>query len=137
MAGIILDTGPLYAMLDRRDKHHLWAINQLADLRRPLLTCDAVLSETFYLISDDARASQQLGTYLRNKAIVSEFDSKTNLSHVLDLMETYRNVPMSFADACLVCMVENNPSSSLFTLDRDFAIYRQQKRRVIPLLAPF
>ena len=39
--------------------------------------------------------------------------------NLVDLMETYRNVPMSFADACLVCMV----------------VYRQQRRRVIPLLA--
>ncbi len=44
---------------------------------------------------------------------------------------------MSFADACLVCMIEQNPGSALFTLDRDFRVYRQQRRRVIPLIAPF
>jgi predicted nucleic acid-binding protein len=52
-------------------------------------------------------------------------------------METYRNVPMSFADACLVCMVEDEPGAAVFTLDRDFTIYRQHRRRVIPLIAPF
>lgn len=52
-------------------------------------------------------------------------------------METYKNVPMSFADACLVCMVEQSPDSEVFTLDRDFTIYRQQRRRLIPLIAPF
>jgi predicted nucleic acid-binding protein len=52
-------------------------------------------------------------------------------------MEIYRNVPMSFADACLVCLVENHPGSTLFTLDRDFTIYRQFKRRLITLIAPF
>lgn len=137
MAKMILDTGPLYAMLDRRDEYHSWSIQHLAGLRGPLLTCDAVLTESFFLISEDARASQQLGTFLKNKAIVSEFDSKSSLPRILDLMETYRNVPMSFADACLVCMVEAHPGSTLFTLDRDFAIYRQQRRRLIPLLAPF
>jgi predicted nucleic acid-binding protein len=51
-------------------------------------------------------------------------------------MERYHDLPMSFADACLVCMVENNPGSTVFTLDRDFSIYRQQRRRVIPLITP-
>ena len=69
--------------------------------------------------------------------IVSDFESKPQMPHILDLMETYRNVPMSFADACLVCMIENNSGSTLFTLDRDFTVYRQQRRRLIPLIAPF
>jgi hypothetical protein len=44
---------------------------------------------------------------------------------------------MSYADACLVCMVEARPRARVFTLDTDFRIYRQRNRRVIPLIAPF
>ena len=137
MAGVILDAGPLYAMLDRRDKYHSWALERLTGLRGPLLTCDAVLTEAFFLLAENARAGRQLGVYLREKLIISHFDSTSNLPQILDLMETYRNIPMSFADACLVRMVEQNPGSAVFTLDRDFSVYRQQRRRVIPLIAPF
>ena len=59
------------------------------------------------------------------------------VGQALDLMDTYSNVPMSYADACLVCMVEARPRSRVFTLDADFRIYRQRNRRVIPLIAPF
>ena len=51
-------------------------------------------------------------------------------------MRRYRNVPMSFADACLVRLVELTENGSILTLDSDFRIYRQSNRRVIPLLMP-
>ena len=51
-------------------------------------------------------------------------------------MRRYRNVPMSFADACLVALVNRTENGSVLTLDSDFRIYRQANRRVIPLLIP-
>ena len=51
-------------------------------------------------------------------------------------MQRYGNVPMSFADACLVCMAEELPSSRVFTLDSDFQVYRRHARQMIPLLMP-
>ncbi len=94
------------------------------------------MTETFFLLKDN-RACKQLGTFLLEERIISAFDTQPNIARVLDLMEVSRNVPMSFADACLVCMVEDNPGSIVFTLDRDFTIYRQPRRQVIPLIAPF
>ena len=52
------------------------------------------------------------------------------------LIRRYRDVPMSFADACLVRIVECTDNASIMTLDSDFRIYRQAGRRVIPLLIP-
>jgi predicted nucleic acid-binding protein len=137
MAAVVLDAGPLVAMLDRREKFHSWATKQTMGLSEPLLTCDAVLTEAFFLVSRAETACAHLRDYLRKGLIVSNFSAAPHLETILHLMERYSNVPMSFADACLVCMVENNPGSTLFTLDRDFAIYRQQRRRLIPLIAPF
>ncbi len=137
MAQVIVDTGPLVALLDSGEEDHLWAVEQSTKLPQPIFTCDAVLTETFFLISRNQTSGRHLRNLLRNSKIISSFVSNEFLPRILDLMETYRNVPMSFADACLVCMVENNPGSVLFTLDRDFTVYRQQRRRLIPLIAPF
>jgi hypothetical protein len=126
MAAVVLDAGPLVAMLDRREKFHSWATKQTMGLSEPL-----------FLVSRAETACAHLRDYLRKGLIVSNFSAAPHLETILHLMERYSNVPMSFADACLVCMVENNPGSTLFTLDRDFAIYRQQRRRLIPLIAPF
>jgi predicted nucleic acid-binding protein len=137
VAKIILDTGPLVALLDKREDFHHWTIAQLPELRGPLVTCEAVLTEAFFLISAEPNPNRQLHTLLQNGVIIGDFSFPRQLLRVLHLMQTYRKVPMSLADACLVCMVENNPASTLFTLDRDFTVYRQQRRRLIPLLAPF
>ena len=48
----------------------------------------------------------------------------------------YANVPMSFADACLVRMTELYPNSAVLTLDSDFRIYRKNKNQVIPVIIP-
>jgi len=137
MAQVIVDAGPLVALLDAGEGDHLWAVEQSAKLPQPIITCDAALTETFFLVSRNQTASRHLRNFLRNGKIISDFASHQFLARILELMEIYRDAPMSFADACLVCMVENNPGSALFTLDRRFTIYRQQRRRLIPLIAPF
>ena len=135
--GTLIDTGPLYALLDRRDQNHRWACSILPTLRPPVLTCDAVLSKTFFLLEEDLGPSRQLQAYLEKGVIVSSFASQPFIPQILDLMERYRNVPMAFADACLVCMIEQGQGNAIFTTDKDFRIYRQHKRRLIPLMAPF
>ncbi len=64
------------------------------------------------------------------------FDATADATAVGRLMRRYADVPMSFADACLVRIVESTEHASVMTLDSDFHIYRQHGRRVIPLLAP-
>jgi hypothetical protein len=51
-------------------------------------------------------------------------------------MERYANVPISLADGCLVRMSELVSAGLIFTLDRDFQIYRRHKRQRIPLVMP-
>ena len=54
----------------------------------------------------------------------------------MQLMRTYRNVPMSLADACLVRMAELHRDVPVFTLDQDFRVYRKNRREVIPTIMP-
>ena len=66
-----------------------------------------------------------------------DFDFDGEWRSVGKLLEVYSNLPMSLADACLVRMSELHAKSVVFTLDRDFLIYRKNRRIKIPLLAPF
>ncbi len=136
MAAIIIDSGPLVALIDEAEQHHAWSKASLTLIQSPLLTCEAVLSEACFLLASVHRAYSHLGALIERGLIIPVSIEGFHLQ-IFDLMEKYHSVPMSFADACLVCMVENNPGSTLFTLDRDFSFYRQQRRRIIPLLAPF
>jgi len=137
MGRIIIDAGPLVALLDEGDQFHGWAKAAISSLPPSFSTCDAVLSESCYLLSENSAGMEKLHGLVEKKIINSDFASLAELPAVFDLMNRYDNIPMSFADACLVRMVEQNPSSTLLTIDRDFLTYRQQRRRLIPLIAPF
>jgi predicted nucleic acid-binding protein len=135
-ASVIVDTGPIVALLDADDQQHAWVKAQFARLRPPLLTCEAVLTESSFLIArggGDASAA----VLLVERGVLSVaqlFD--TEAASITRLIRRYENVPMSLADASLVRLIELTSQATLFTLDSDFAIYRQKGRRLIPLLAP-
>ena len=135
---VLVDAGPIAALLDRRDTHHDWAKQQLAHLHQPLLTCEGVVSEVFFLLARVRGGPSTFAELLRHALIRvdSEFSYCEHLTEILDNVERYKNVPMSFADACLVRMTEIERDSLVFTTDRDFLTYRRNRRERIPLIAP-
>lgn len=135
-ASVVVDTGPIVAFLDADDQYHGWAIAQFARLRPPLLTCEAVLTETCFLVGrgggDESGVIELVDRGVLS--VVQLFDAEA--APIARLMRRYEKVPMSLADACLVRLIELTSQATLFTVDSDFKIYRQKGRRVIPLLAP-
>ena len=168
---VLVDSGPLVALLDRRDIHHEWVQRELANLHQPLVTCEAVLSEVFFLVSrirgasgsasgaepparsesatlrgvaltgrrPARRGTSALIALMRDRLIstTADFSYDKNSAEILRHLERYSNVPMSFADACLVRMCEIDHDSIVFTTDRDFLTYRRNRRQPIPLISPF
>ena len=133
-ATVFVDAGFLAAFLVARDSNHAWAVAQPRRFPPPWHTCDAVLSETLHLIGQ--HAFTPLSSLIRGGAVVSSFRFADSTNEVLALMERYADVPMSFADACLVRMTETAPDPSLLTTDTDFRIYRRHGRKTIPCVLP-
>jgi predicted nucleic acid-binding protein len=100
----------------------------------PWLTCDAALTEAFYLLGE--RGAPQLTALLRRGALKLAFNLSDELETVLALMEKYGDVPMSLADACLVRMSERISEPMVVTTDHDFRIYRRNGRQIVPCLTP-
>jgi predicted nucleic acid-binding protein len=134
---ILLDTGPLVAALDNGDEWHAWAVGKMKELRGPVWTCGAVLSEATFLVGQYRPALVRISTLLRGGAIRAAEEGIDVWRHAAALMERYTNVPMSFADACLVAMAERAPVTKIFTLDRDFLIYRRSDGQPLSLISPF
>jgi len=133
---IILDTGPLVALLNRRDRYHAWAAEQWSRITPPLLTCEAVLAETCHLIQP-FRGNQAAVLDLVHCGVVSiEFRLASEMKAVSRLLDKYRDVPMSLADGCLVRMAGLHNQSTILTLDSDFKLYRKNGRQTIPVLSP-
>lgn len=131
---VIVDTGVIVALLDQREPMHAQVTQKLAEIVPPLLTCEAVISEAAFLLQRANRGQEGLLMLLRQGQLEVRFSLSTELLAVLDLMERYRSVPASLADAELVRMAELYPSSSVFTLDSDFQIYRKNRDVPIPLV---
>ena len=102
----------------------------------PLLTCDAALSEAFFLLQQTHSGSEQLLALLERGIVVPDFDLAAELPTIAHLLRRYQNVPMSLADACLVRMAERERDAFVFTLDSDFKVYRRNGRQTIPLIFP-
>jgi uncharacterized protein len=136
---VLVDTGPIAALLDRRDTHHEWAKQQVAQLHHSVVTCEAVVSEAFFLLAPVRGGISTLADLLRHQLVRvdPDFAFCDHSREILDSMERYKNVPMSFADACLVRMTEIERDSLVFTTDRDFLTYRRNRRESIPLISPF
>lgn len=131
---VIVDTGPLVAFLNNRDRHHDWAMAQFAEIQPPLLTCEAVVSEACFLLRGWPPGARSILELLERRVLQISFSLADQLPHVCRLMKKYEDIPSSLADACLVRMSELYDSSPIFTLDADFRVYRKHKRTTIPLL---
>jgi predicted nucleic acid-binding protein len=133
---VVLDTGPLVALLNARDRDHEWSVAQWADIEPPLLTCESVVSEACYLLAETRSGGAGVLEMVARGALDTSFRLADHVRQVRALMKKYADQPMSVADACLVRMAEVHGQSAVLTLDRDFAVYRKHGRQVIPLLTP-
>jgi len=131
---VLVDAGFVVALLSSRDAHHQWAMTQAPALPPPWSTCEAVLSEAFHLLG--ARGTHSLGMLLRRRALFVAFEIRENLEPVLRLIEKYRDVPMSLADACLVRLSETLADPVILTTEKDFRIYRRHSRQTVPCMTP-
>lgn len=133
---VLIDTGPLVAALRRRDKHHKWARAHFEAATEPFVSCEAVISESLYLLERARDGKEALCGLLERGIIVVRYSFEDELTETLRLIRRDHDTPMSFADACLVRMVEKSDNTVVFTTDHDFRTYRKNGRQVIPLIMP-
>jgi predicted nucleic acid-binding protein len=133
----LLDTGPIVAFLNRRDRHHRWAVETLATVRAPLLTCEAVLSEAAYLLRRLTGGPGKALELVTRGVVSPSFRLEAEAPAVKKLLGRYGDVPMDLADACLVRMTELHGDCVLITIDSEFRdVYRRHGRQAIPTLRP-
>ena len=133
---VLLDTGPLVAFLNKRDRYHTWVITQFAAMSPPFFTCEAVVSESCFLLRHFENGASNVFRLFERELIAIPFHLKDELHAIRKLLDKYKDIPMSVADGCLVRMAEQISDSVVFTLDRDFKIYRKSRRKVIPIIIP-
>lgn len=130
MRKLLLDTGPLVALLDRSEATHNACVAFLKTFHGQLLTTEPVITEAMYLLSDSVAFQRTCIDFLVAGQVQIVPASYANLQRVIALMETYHDIPMDFADGTLVAIAEALHLSEVFTLDRrGFATYRFRKTK--------
>lgn len=139
-ADALIDTGAILALLDRTDRWHRVCVDTFQQLRLPLVTSEAVLTELFHLVGDTRREVETAWEFLRSGAIRLAIIEDSELPEVQSLMSRYWDRPMDFADATLVYLARREGLSTAFTVDQaDFNTYRIEGRkrfRVLPATGP-
>jgi len=134
---VLVDAGPIVAILDRADPDHAACVAALAKLRDPLITVWPAFTEAMYLLRQSWPAQKALWSRLETEALGLAPLDETDAPRMRELMEKYRDTPMDLADAALVRVAERDSLIHIFTLDRrHFEIYRPGRRRrfsIVPL----
>ena len=121
------------AVANQRDQYHDWAVHLLDGLQTPLLTCEAVLSETAFHLKSSRTTLLMVASGLVRIAMSSE----DQWSDLLRLSEQFDDQQPDLADLCVIRLSEIYSSHKVLTVDRaDFRVYRRNNRDLIPLVCP-
>lgn len=125
---IVLDTGPLVALFDKKDPFHIPASAWLRTIQEPILTTVPVLTETFYMLTPRSKGALGLCDFIMQGGLIVEFLDFERMRRIFELMDTYSDHPMDLADASLIAAAESHATFKICTIDRkDFAAYRIKK----------
>ena len=135
MRGVLVDAGPLVALLDRRDVHHGSCVAALKALHDPLVTVWPAFTEAMYLLASSWPGQKALWSRVETGALTLAPLDESDATRMRELMEKYRDLPMDLADAALVRTAEREDLTRIFTIDRrHFSIYRPGRRRRFSIL---
>jgi hypothetical protein len=125
---VLVDTGPLVAVLDRSDPDHASCVDTLQSIEERLVTVWPVITEAMYLLRTFQTAQDALLEMVDSNVVEVLTFETGDISRIRELIRKYRDLPMDFADAALVRVAEREKISRIFTLDRrDFQVYRPSR----------
>jgi len=139
VASALLDTGAVVALINRGDKHHASAARWFSEFRGTLLTTDAVIAETAYVLAD--RVAHQLAALewfeRMSRGGLLRVESVSDHGKIGGIIERYQDLPCDYADATLIALADQTGIVGVATIDqRDFSVYRAKGKRSFLNLIP-
>ncbi|PYU53173.1 MAG: PIN domain nuclease [Acidobacteria bacterium] len=132
---ILVDAGPLVALVNADDQYHSRCIAALETFREPMGTVWPPLTEAMYFLGNLPKAQEALWEMLERGGLVLLPLDAADAPRIRELMRKYANRPMDLADAALLRVAEREGIRKIFTVDRrDFSVYRLHGRTRATLL---
>lgn len=134
-ANVLLDTGPIVALLHGKDVHHRRCRSFLEGFKGEFVTTEPVLTEAMALLSQVRAGPRAVLDFFLKRGAALIPQSPQSLERARELVEKYADIPMDFADATLVVLAEELGTGEIFTLDhRGFGVYRWGRSRNFRIL---
>ena len=124
MHKILIDSGPMIALFDGSDKYHQLSVEFIKKNTAVLITTLASITETLHLLGFSRLAQADFLEWVYAGAIEIEEIQGRDCYEIQQMMLKYADLPMDFADACLVFLADKFKINQVATIDRDFDIYR-------------
>ena len=135
MRKVLVDTGPIVAILSRRDQHHQVCVEALRDMPGPLFTCWPAITEAAWLLRRDAHAITKLLNGLDAGFLEILTLTSADAKPIATIMQKYRDAGVQLADAALVHIAGRDGLDTIFTLDqRDFSVSRLPRGRAFRII---
>lgn len=129
-AGVLLDTGPLVALLSENDANHAQARRLFADCLPPFRCCEAVIAEACFLMRRvHAEGPAEVVALGRRGVYEVAISAAEHWTSIEALLRKYVSRPISLADACLIRCAEIHQEARILTFDSDFGVYRWARNR--------
>jgi predicted nucleic acid-binding protein len=133
--GILLDTGPLVALLSRNDANHDRARRMFAACAPPFRCCEAVVAEACFLMRKAHAAGPADVVALGGRGVYGiAISVDEHWSAIEALLKKYSDRPISLADACLIRCAEIHREPRIVTFDSDFGVYKWGRNRKFEIL---
>lgn len=131
MKSILIDAGPLIALFDKSDHYHTQSVAFVKNLKGRLFTTWPVLTEASHLLSFSVKAQLALLEWINRGGLHVIEIEHYHLTRIIELFSNYKDVPMDLADATLIVAAETNNIKEIATIDSDFYIYRDIRKRYL------
>lgn len=132
---VLVDTGPIVAILSQSDEHHQSCLDQLQRIRSPLLTCWPVITEAAWLLRTYPLAVGRLLSCFNGRPFELLPMAEADLSGIAAILAKYKSLGIQLADASLLHLANREGIDLLFTLDRrDFSLLRLSKGKKLRLI---
>lgn len=136
MTPVLLDTGPIVALLDPSDRFHVRCAEAIATIVVPLVTCEAVIAESCYLLRKITGAREAVLDNIAAGVFQIPLALPQYAREVRRVLQKYRDREIDLADACLVHLAHEFETGDILTLDADFRVYRWGRNNLFRPLIP-
>ncbi len=131
MKSILIDAGPLIALFDKSDQYHTRSVSFIRNLNGTLFTTWPVITEASHMLGFSVKAQLALLEWINRGGLHLIAIEHFHVDRLIELSEKFKDVPMDLADATLIVAAETKGIKEIATIDSDFYIYRDIRKRYL------